>query len=119
MQDGRRITEKIYMSIIGGRISATGQDADGEFELLGAFYERDQRVLITRSYTRTTEPSQEGVGIPYEYLGFWDGQLVSGRWHPRWVPNYGGDFEMWPATDEDVEALRIELEEVLSSPQAR
>jgi len=119
VQEGRRISERFSLTIRGGRISATGKDADGEFELLGAYYSRDQKVLITRCYTRTTEPSQEGVGIPYEYQGYWDGQLISGRWHPRWVPQYGGEFEMWPATDENIESLRIGIEDVVTAGQSR
>ncbi|OJU62476.1 MAG: hypothetical protein BGO01_08330 [Armatimonadetes bacterium 55-13] len=108
IQDGLRITESIRLTIQKGIISGSGTDKDGEFELQGAYIERGQKVLMTRTYTRTTEPSQEGVGIPYEYVGSWDGSFVSGRWHPRWNQYYGGPFEMWPA--DATEELRIELQ---------
>jgi hypothetical protein len=97
IQDGVRITESMHLTITKDRVSGTGKDKDGEFELIGAYIDRKQEVSLTRTYTRTTEPSQEGVGIPYEYLGRWDGTFVSGRWHPRMNPGYGGPFEMWPA----------------------
>lgn len=114
IQDGIRITESIRLTITQGRIVGTGTDKDGEFELMGAYIDRGQKVLITRSYTWTAEPSQEGVGIAYEYAGVWDGSFVSGLWHPRRNPYYGGPFEMWPA--DATEELRIELEQVVKEP---
>ncbi len=86
-------------------------DKDGDFELTGSYHERTQRVQLTRRYTHTTEPSQEGVGIPYDYDGLWDGAMVSGRWHMRTYPLMGGSFEMWPSREEDQQELRIELKE--------
>jgi len=100
------------LTISGARIQGSGEDKDGRFELAGAYISRDGRVLLTRAYTWTTEPSQEGVGIPYEYAGHWNGEFVSGRWSPRWAPHYGGDFEMWPASEEEIEELRIEVQEL-------
>jgi len=117
IQFGLRISESIKLSIVSGRISGTGTDKDGEFELMGAYVERGQKVLITRTYTWTTEPSQEGVGIPYEYIGTWDGNFVSGLWHPRrWPDADGGPFEMWPADSEG--GLKIELEVEEKAPLA-
>jgi hypothetical protein len=114
IQDGVRITESIQLTITSGRISGTGTDKDGEFELTGAYIERGQKVLITRCYTWTTEPSQEGVGIPYEYVGTWDGNFVSGQWHPRWHESYGGPFEMWPADFEENLKISLEVEETMA-----
>ena len=117
IQYGLRISEKINLTIKQGRISGTGSDKDGEFELVGAYVDRKQEVLITRTYTWTTEPSQAGVGIPYEYSGKWDGNFISGNWYPRWHPDAdGGPFEMWPGSDE--ESLQIELEVEESRPLA-
>ena len=116
VQDGVRISERIRLTISNGRISGTGTDKDGEFELSGFYRERDQQVMMTRRYTWTSEPSQEGAGIAYDYEGKWDGAMVFGRWHPRLVPNYGGPFEMWPDREEDREELSIHLEEVLALP---
>lgn len=113
IQDGLRIGERLILRIRGGHVEGTGIDKDGEFEVSGAFLERRQLVTLTRRYTWTTEPSQEGVGIPYEYEGTWDGAMVSGQWHPRWNPAYGGPFEMWPATDEDKRALSLEMEDLV------
>lgn len=115
IQDGRRISESIHLSISGGRIEGTGQDADGDFELTGFFQSRNLVVKLTRRYTETTEPSQLGVGLPYDYEGLWDGQMVSGHWHPRYNLDYGGPFEMWPLTDETAQELAINVRELTPS----
>jgi len=112
-QDGLRISERITLAISAGRISGNGADKDGEFELQGFYSSRSQEVKLTRWYTWTAEPSQEGVGIAYDYEGVWDGAMVSGRWHPRSAPYYGGPFEMWPDREEDREELAINLEEIV------
>ncbi len=111
-QDGRRIEEAIELRIDHGIILGTGTDADGHFELDGSFDSKTNRVTLTRRYTWTTEPSQEGVGIPYHYDGLWDGLFVSGAWHSRPCPTMGGEFEMWPAREEDRQELGIELGEL-------
>ena len=114
IQFGQRITESMHLTIQKGRVTGTGTDKDGEFEVVGAYVERKQEVLLTRTYTWTTEPSQSGVGIPYEYVGKWDGNFVSGNWFPRWYPEAdGGPFEMWPGSDE--ESLKIEISEAESA----
>jgi hypothetical protein len=103
------------LTIKQGRITGTGTDKDGDFELVGAYIERKREVLITRTYTWTTEPSQSGAGIPYEYVGSWDGNFISGNWFPRWHPDAdGGPFEMWPGQDEDSLQIQLEVEEELS-----
>jgi hypothetical protein len=111
VQDGLRISESIRLTISSGRIDGEGTDKDGNFDLVGFYQARNETVMLTRIYTWTAEPSQQGVGIAYDYEGKWDGAMVSGRWHPRAHPFYGGPFEMWPARDEDREELRIELRE--------
>jgi hypothetical protein len=113
IQDGIRISERIRLTIVGGKILGTGIDKDGEFELVGAYIVRQQKVILTRTYTVTTLPSQEGVGIPYDYDGVWDGMLVSGLWHPRFEREYGGPFEMWPADDDGENLLEQLREETL------
>jgi hypothetical protein len=117
-QDGIRISEAIKLTIAAGHIIGTGSDMDGEFELSGSYSPRNQAVRITRRYTHTAEPSQLGVGIPYDYDGVWDGAMVSGRWHPRSNPHYGGPFEMWPSREEDERELRIEIAELAVSGRA-
>ena len=106
--------------ITNGEIRGCGTDKDGDFEVYGAFLERQNLVTLTRRYTRTTEPSQSGVGIPYEYEGTWDGHFVSGEWRPRWDHSDGGPFEMWPASDEnELELWKLEEEGLVSaSPRA-
>ncbi|MBS1704398.1 MAG: hypothetical protein JST40_00880 [Armatimonadetes bacterium] len=111
IQDGIRIGETMRLTIRNGQIEGAGEDMDGEFELIGSYHSKDDRVILTRRYSRTTEPSQEGVGIPYDYEGTWDGSFVSGNWHPRAAPNYGGPFEMWPASETDLEELQIDIQE--------
>jgi hypothetical protein len=108
-QDGRRIPEAIRLTIGNGSITGAGDDADGHFVLDGT-YDAEGAVQLTRRYTSTTEPSGLGVGIPYQYVGTWDGAFVSGRWYPKASPWYGGPFEMWPEREEDLKELRIELE---------
>lgn len=108
IQEGLRISERMRLIIRGTVIEGEGTDMDGEFELTGSYDPRTERVLLTRRYYNTTEPSQSGVGIPYDYEGKWDGTLVGGMWHPRANPHYGGEFEMWPDRDEETETLRLE-----------
>lgn len=107
VQDGIRIGERILLNIRGSTVSGTGHDKDGDFEIVGNYNPRTLQVTLTRRYTRTVEPSQEGVGIPYDYEGRWDGAMVAGRWHPRAASWYGGPFEMWPDREEDREELAI------------
>ncbi|MBC8065504.1 MAG: hypothetical protein H7Y17_11775 [Chlorobia bacterium] len=112
IQYGLRITESIQLTINKGRIFGSGTDKDGEFELVGAYIDRKQEVLITRTYTLTTEPTQSGVGIPYEYVGKWDGLFVSGLWFPRRYPDMdGGPFEMWPGGEDMKLEIQAEVEE--------
>lgn len=110
VQDGLRISEQIHLRIHAGQIGGSGSDKDGDFELVGFYRAKDARVTLTRRYERTNLPNNEGAGIPYDYEGHWDGAMVSGRWHPRWDPSYGGEFEMWPNREEDREELAIHLE---------
>jgi hypothetical protein len=112
VQDGIRISEAIQLHISSGQIAGNGTDKDGDFELVGTYHERTQRVQITRRYTWTTEPSQAGVGVPYDYDGTWDGAMVSGRWCHRTYRPMNGPFEMWPNRDEDRQELMIQLEQL-------
>ncbi len=111
VQDGIRISESIRLVIRSGQISGNGSDMDGEFELVGFYTERNQQVMLTRRYTWTTEPSQQGVGLPYDYTGYWDGALVSGVWQSRLTRGMGGPFEMWPDREEDRLELMINIDE--------
>jgi hypothetical protein len=109
VQDGIRISESIHLVIRAGHLSGVGSDKDGDFEVQGGYNVRSNRVQLTRVYTYTVEPSQEGVGIQYDYEGTWDGEMVAGMWHPRAHPSYGGPFEMWPKKEEQtLETLRME-----------
>jgi hypothetical protein len=110
IQDGLRITESLKLTLGGGSLSGTGSDIDGSFRVNGT-YDAEGNVSLIRSYTRTTEPSQLGIGIPYRYVGKWDGTLVSGRWFPVANPWYGGPFEMWPEHEEERLELAFEIKE--------
>lgn len=111
IQYGMRITEKIKLSIGKGKISGNGTDKDGSF-LVEGDYDPEGNVTLTRTYTRTTEPSQLGAGIPYRYRGRWDGTLVFGRWAPVANPwSDGGPFEMWPEQEEQRLEMASEIEE--------
>lgn len=113
-QDGVRISESIQLRIDRSVVDGCGYDKDGDFELVGDYDAKSQRVRLTRRYTWTTEPSQEGVGIAYDYTGVWDGMMVSGMWCSREHPFIQGPFEMWPATEQDLQALSLEMEMVQS-----
>gem|GEM_PF-918070 len=119
IQYGNRISERMKLTIADCVIIGTGVDKDGEFELSGQFQPRRERVTLTRVYVVTTEPTQSGVGIPYDYDGKWDGQMISGLWHRRGDSRDGGPFEMWPARDEDIESLSLEalFQQDLSLPR--
>jgi hypothetical protein len=112
IQDGVRISERLMLHIKDYRISGTGTDKDGEFEVVGSYAPKGTSVELTRRYTRTTEPSQDGVGIPYDYAGNWDGALIFGRWCPRGRNWYGGPFEMWPDDGSGEDYLRRLVNEV-------
>ncbi len=120
IQNGLRISERMKLTIADSVIFGTGIDKDGEFELSGQFQQRRERVTLTRVYVVTTEPTQSGVGIPYDYDGKWDGQMISGLWHRRGDAHDGGPFEMWPARDEDIESLSLEalFQQDLALPRA-
>lgn len=109
-QDGRRIPEAIQLAIGGGTMSGSGTDADGNFTLDGTY--ESNIVHLVRIYTWTTEPSQSGAGIVYDYFGEWNGSFIEGAWRPREAPYYGGPFEMWPESEE------ISLEESFSEDLA-
>jgi len=108
IQDGVRISESLHLVFDGGSISGSGCDKDGDFQIDGHYNSRTNSVRVTRRYTWTTNLEQEGVGIPYEYNGRWDGMAVAGTWNPRAYPLYGGPFEMWPDTGE--ESMEYSLE---------
>ncbi len=109
IQDGRRIPEAIRLTISSGRMSGTGTDADGHFNVEGT-YDAEGNVRLTRRYTWTTEPSQQGAYLPYRYMGKWDGTLIAGRWYSLVTQGMGGPFEMWPEREEDLKELAIEFE---------
>ncbi len=108
IQDGLRISESLHIVFDGGSITGTGCDKDGDFHIDGHYNERTHSVRVTRRYSWTIDPSQEGVGIPFEYNGRWDGLVVSGTWNPRAIPLYGGPFEMWPDIDKESESYSLE-----------
>lgn len=114
IQDGIRIAERLQLQLHSNQIDGSGCDKDGDFIITGSFDARTQVVRLTRRYTWTTEPSQEGVGIPYEYNGTWDGATVSGTWNPRTHPGYGGPFEMWPESESLTLELESEVQEALT-----
>ncbi len=118
IQDGVRITESLHLKIGAGGIDGTGCDKDGDFTVQGSYDTNRNTVRLTRRYTWTTDPSQSGVGIPYEYHGTWDGSVVSGRWNPRTAPWYGGPFEMWPVKEDEYSLEALEVEEAVA-PRGR
>lgn len=111
IQDGRRISEAIRLTIGNGEIYGSGDDADGTFTLEGN-YEGDEVVLIRR-YTTVTS-AMGTVGYPYRYLGRWDGAMISGRWAALLAPRLSGPFEMWPEGEEELKELRIEFAELVA-----
>lgn len=119
IQFGVRISERLSLSIRENHIEGTGTDKDGDFEVVGDYDPKSEAVRLTRRYIWTTEPSQAGVGIPYEYHGKWDGVLVYGQWNPRISPgNDGGPFEMWPEKDEEFSLESFMSETALAGDRA-
>jgi hypothetical protein len=110
VQDAVRISERLLLLIVNGSVSGTGEDKDGKFEVAGHYYGATQELRLIRHYTWTTEPSQVGVGILYEYVGAWDGDLAFGNWSPLHDPEYGGPFEMWPEQEEETISEAFEIE---------
>ncbi len=113
IQDGRRISESLDLIITESTISGTGTDADGNFVVEGE-HDAEGTVELIRKYTYCTS-AMGGVGIPYLYVGKWDGQMVHGRWSPVSYREYGGPFEMWPAKEDiSIEELRSTEELLLT-----
>ena len=104
VQYNRKIHERHVLTLSQGKITGTGEDADGEFEIDGD-YDAGGDVALVRRYTFCTI-GPEGVGIPYLYRGRWDGLVVSGEWKPIVGSFDGGPFEMWP--EEPLESFRFE-----------
>jgi hypothetical protein len=110
-QEGVRLSESISLTIRAGQISGSGTDIDGDFDLDGTYTEGTQLVRLTRRYSRVTDPNRGTPGLPYDYMGRWDGAMVTGMWRQRDFPANGGPFEMWPSREEDMRELQIQLEE--------
>lgn len=111
VQFGVRIHERLILRVGDGQIAGSGEDADGDFHVSGA-YNAVGDVEVVRRYTYCTS-GPEGVGIPYLYRGRWDGAVVAGSWRPLQPYDDGGPFEMWPE-DETAEVGFAEAEEALS-----
>lgn len=114
IQAGMRIQEAISLTITPHQIEGLGTDNDGDFVLDGSYDARRQRVSLTRRYTWTSNGTDDGVGVPYQYDGYWDGEMVVGAWHQRDYPANQGTFEMWPDKPKEeemysLEALKLEL----------
>ena len=105
LQAGFRLSEAIDLSIERGRIAGQGEDTDGLFELQGG-YDAQGNVRLIRRYT-VCHLGPEGVGVPYEYLGQWDGEVVAGRWQELGHPTNGDEFEMWPEKGDSVSVSEI------------
>ncbi|MCE9559300.1 MAG: hypothetical protein K8R88_10135 [Armatimonadetes bacterium] len=117
IQYGIRIGEQMKLHITDGRVEGTGMDKDGDFEVVGTFGSGPQGISMTRRYSRTNEPSQAGVGIPYLYVGTWDGSIAYGTWCPLLNPHSdGGPFEMWPASEKLSLSMAVEDEVTLVVP---
>lgn len=110
--------EKLNLSIGKFAFSGEGTDPDGDFVVNGTYDPITHIVQMTRRYTLAPKnPGQ--VGYPFQYLGRWDGMLVSGRWFMPDHPEEGGPFEMWPEREEDREELAIQIDEmVVAGPKA-
>ena len=89
----RKIHERMVLHVGGGKISGTGEDADGDF-VVEVDYESSGEVALGRHYTYCTS-GPEGIGQLSVYRGRWDGGAISGEWHFI-SENDGGPFEMWP-----------------------
>ncbi|CAN5646434.1 hypothetical protein BH11ARM2_BH11ARM2_11530 [soil metagenome] len=105
MQEGFRLSETIQLKIANGHITGQGDDSDGIFELTGG-YDATGAVRIIRRYVVCNHGS-DGVGVPYDYEGRWDGDMISGQWHERAYPPNGDSFEMWPESGESVSIAEL------------
>lgn len=102
---GRRIHETLQLRFTDKHVFGSGVDADGEFELAG-MHDGVAVLALIRSYTYCTA-GPSGIGIPYEYVGRWDGGVVAGHWEAPDGLDDGGPFEMWPLEADD-EAYSLE-----------
>jgi hypothetical protein len=109
-QESERITETIFFRFNAGQIFGEGTDRDGDFRMVGS-YDSQGNIFMVRIYHVCTY-GPEHTGIPYEYRGNWDGDLIAGSWHVAHYPEEGGPFEMWPEREEDLEKLQINLRDL-------
>jgi hypothetical protein len=108
IQEGFRLTEKMILTIRGSTFYGEGTDVDGDFVLQGTFDAATGIVSIVRRYTRAPQnPAQ--VGYPFDYLGKWNGEFVSGRWMTRTDFEIGGPFEMWPEREEEMVERKLDV----------
>lgn len=105
LQEGFRLSESIHLTISGGRIVGTGEDSDGLFEIEGG-YDASGAVLITRRYS-VCHHGSDGEGVPYDYRGRWDGDMISGTWEERGYAVNGDLFEMWPESGESLSVAEL------------
>lgn len=90
IQDRFRGSMALRLRIAGTRLMGDGEDKGGEFAMVGHYDPATETVQIDKWYANQV----------VEYVGAWDGQMISGFW----VTDYGwtvttGEFEMWPERD--------------------
>jgi hypothetical protein len=116
IQGGMRLSEEIQLQFHGVHFGGSGTDVDGDFDLDGVYHPEDHRVDIIRTYSRTNKPGGDGVGVPFEYSGQWDGAMIAGNWHEIGFRENGGPFEMWPYREEDRLELMLQIDEEPAVP---
>ncbi len=108
IQETFRGAMALRLRIAGTRMMGDGEDKGGKFAMVGLYDPATETVQIDKWYEHQV----------VEYVGNWDGHMISGFW----VSDYGwtvktGEFEMWPLKDDEerrIEAEHVVLEEPIA-----
>ncbi|MCW5936035.1 MAG: hypothetical protein KIT11_01845 [Fimbriimonadaceae bacterium] len=112
-----RGTMRLTLRFKGGLIAGDGEDRSGSFAMRGT-YDPDGKVEIAKLYDLASIVGNWACP-KLEYIGTWDGTLISGLWEDASQPLNCGEFEIWPEVEETAIAHVLESEASLESLSAR
>ena len=87
---------QVALAFSGGKVSGSGRDAVGIFEMAGTYELVHGRCLLVKQYLGAHR-------VIYEGANEGDGQWLWGVWR---LPSETGGFHLWPVGEEDPTQLR-------------
>jgi hypothetical protein len=94
----------LRLRIAGTRLMGDGEDHGGRFAMVGMYDPATGTVQIDKWYEHQV----------VEYVGAWDGTMISGFW----MSDFGwtvktGEFEMWPLLDDAERRVEFAEDQIL------